>query len=162
MEWLHGHPRAAAMEKEVKSANLNVCWPRPARHLCTVCGKPSEETICDSCAMKIHLDSLARKTRRKWQRLGKMGLTRRGGQTAALTSFHEPGDRPTDRQRWRSCASIARMISARATTGRSTIFPSTDVAPPRASEDASTTFFAHVSSSALGVKHSFTTGTCLG
>jgi hypothetical protein len=50
------------MEKEVKSASLNVSRPKTSRHICNVCGKPSEETICDPCAMKIHLDALARKT----------------------------------------------------------------------------------------------------
>jgi hypothetical protein len=31
------------------------------RSFCSVCGKPSGQTICDPCAMKIHLDALARK-----------------------------------------------------------------------------------------------------
>lgn len=46
----------------MKSPDLNASQPKPARRACIVCGKPSAETICDPCAMKIHLDALARKT----------------------------------------------------------------------------------------------------
>jgi len=44
------------------SLDLHKSPPKPSRHVCHVCGKPSDETICDPCAMKIHLDALARKT----------------------------------------------------------------------------------------------------
>jgi len=33
-----------------------------ATRFCCVCGKLSGQAICDPCAMKIHLDALARKT----------------------------------------------------------------------------------------------------
>jgi recombinational DNA repair protein RecR len=32
-----------------------------ARHVCNVCGKLSEETICDQCAIKIRGQALIRK-----------------------------------------------------------------------------------------------------
>ena len=44
------------------SLDLHKSPPKLSRHVCHVCGKPSDETICDPCAMKIHLDALARKT----------------------------------------------------------------------------------------------------
>jgi hypothetical protein len=44
------------------SLDLRQSPPKTSRHVCNVCGKPSSETICDPCAMKIHLDALARKT----------------------------------------------------------------------------------------------------
>jgi hypothetical protein len=62
MERLRGHSRPAAKDKEVKSIDVTVSVPKLSRHICNVCGKSSEECICDSCAMKIHLDALARKT----------------------------------------------------------------------------------------------------
>jgi hypothetical protein len=54
--------RAAAKEKEVNSPDIHDSHPKPSKRFCKVCAKPSEQTICDSCAMKIHLDALARKT----------------------------------------------------------------------------------------------------
>lgn len=44
------------------SPDSNMSRSEAARHRCYVCGKPSQETICDPCAMKIHLDALTRKT----------------------------------------------------------------------------------------------------
>jgi hypothetical protein len=52
----------AAKEKEVKTAELKASPPKPSRHVCNVCGKTSDKRICDKCAMRIHLEALARKT----------------------------------------------------------------------------------------------------
>jgi hypothetical protein len=46
----------------MKSLDLDVSRLELSRHIYNVCGKPSDQTICDPCAMKIHLDALARKT----------------------------------------------------------------------------------------------------
>ena len=54
--------RAAAKEKEVNSPDLHDSRAKLSKRFCKVCTKPSEQTICDACAMKIHLDALARKT----------------------------------------------------------------------------------------------------
>ncbi len=37
--------------------------PRPeyARHVCNICGKPSEITICDQCSERLRVEALARK-----------------------------------------------------------------------------------------------------
>jgi hypothetical protein len=37
--------------------------PRPehARHVCNVCGKPSEITICGECSERLRVEALARK-----------------------------------------------------------------------------------------------------
>ena len=43
-------------------ADLHGPGSQRSRHICYVCGKPSDQGICDACAMKIHLDALARKT----------------------------------------------------------------------------------------------------
>ena len=37
--------------------------PEHARHVCNTCGKPSEQTICDECSERIHVEALARKKR---------------------------------------------------------------------------------------------------
>jgi hypothetical protein len=39
--------------------------PRPgqARHVCHICGKPSDKTICDECSERIRIDALTRKKR---------------------------------------------------------------------------------------------------
>ena len=36
--------------------------PRRSRRVCSVCGKPSDQRICDPCATRIRLDAMARKT----------------------------------------------------------------------------------------------------
>jgi predicted amidophosphoribosyltransferase len=46
----------------VNSPDVHAPRPKSSKGICKVCGKPSEKTICDPCAMKIHLDALARKT----------------------------------------------------------------------------------------------------
>jgi uncharacterized protein YlaI len=37
--------------------------PRPeqALHVCNICGKPSETTICDECSERLRVEALARK-----------------------------------------------------------------------------------------------------
>jgi hypothetical protein len=37
--------------------------PRPdhARHVCNVCGEPSEMTICDECSERLRVEALNRK-----------------------------------------------------------------------------------------------------
>ena len=37
--------------------------PRPehARHVCNMCGKPSEITICEECSERLRVEALARK-----------------------------------------------------------------------------------------------------
>jgi hypothetical protein len=32
-----------------------------SRHVCNVCGKPSEETICEACRIKIRAEALVMK-----------------------------------------------------------------------------------------------------
>jgi len=32
-----------------------------ARHVCKVCGKPAEDTICESCSIKIRSEALINK-----------------------------------------------------------------------------------------------------
>lgn len=32
-----------------------------ARHVCNVCGRPSEDTICEVCSIWVRADALARK-----------------------------------------------------------------------------------------------------
>jgi hypothetical protein len=61
-ERLSGHPRMPAKESAVKSPDVKESRPKPSSHNCNVCGKPSQQTICDPCAMKVRLDALARKT----------------------------------------------------------------------------------------------------
>jgi hypothetical protein len=36
--------------------------PEHAKHVCNICGKASENTICDECSARIRLEALARKT----------------------------------------------------------------------------------------------------
>jgi len=78
-EWLRGHPRAAKKVKQMKSVEGIVSRRKSSRHVCSVCGKPSIETICDPCAMKIHLDALARKTHEEngasWAKWGSPDVT---------------------------------------------------------------------------------------
>jgi len=63
----------------MKSPDLDVSRPKPSRRICNVCGKPSDQTICDPCAMKIHLDALARKTHEEnggsWAKWGSPDVT---------------------------------------------------------------------------------------
>jgi hypothetical protein len=40
---------------------LRVRRTEHARHVCNVCGGPSEDTICDQCSIKIRADALMRK-----------------------------------------------------------------------------------------------------
>ncbi|SRR6266852_7670282 len=35
--------------------------PEHARHVCNMCGKPSEITICDECSERLRMEALARK-----------------------------------------------------------------------------------------------------
>jgi len=35
--------------------------PEHARHVCNMCGKPSEITICDECSERLRIEALARK-----------------------------------------------------------------------------------------------------
>ena len=35
--------------------------PEHAHHVCNVCGKPSEITICDECSERLRMEALARK-----------------------------------------------------------------------------------------------------
>ena len=35
--------------------------PGQAGHVCTICGKTSERTICEGCAERIRIEALARK-----------------------------------------------------------------------------------------------------
>jgi CDGSH-type Zn-finger protein len=37
--------------------------PRPGHtlHVCSICGKSSEKTICDQCSERLHFEALARK-----------------------------------------------------------------------------------------------------
>ena len=40
--------------------------PAPADkpgHVCNICGKTSDKTICEQCSERIHLEALARKKR---------------------------------------------------------------------------------------------------
>jgi hypothetical protein len=66
------------MEKEVKSSDLFVSRPKPSPRICNVYGRLSEQRICDPCAMKIHLDALARKTHEEngnaWAKWGSPGF----------------------------------------------------------------------------------------
>jgi len=32
-----------------------------SRHVCTVCGKPSVQTICEACAERLRIEALSRK-----------------------------------------------------------------------------------------------------
>ena len=35
--------------------------PEHAHHVCNMCGKPSEITICDECSERLRIEALARK-----------------------------------------------------------------------------------------------------
>ena len=35
--------------------------PGRARHVCNMCGKPSDITICDECSERLRMEALARK-----------------------------------------------------------------------------------------------------
>jgi hypothetical protein len=35
--------------------------PERAHHVCNICGKPSEITICDECSERLRIEALARK-----------------------------------------------------------------------------------------------------
>jgi len=35
--------------------------PRHKRHICLVCGKVSDDTICEMCSARIRIEALARK-----------------------------------------------------------------------------------------------------
>src|SRR6185437_10297301 len=70
--------------------------------------------------------------------------------------------RPDLRSAAQRRAARARMRRAVATTGASTILPSTFTALPPEAASASTTRRAHASSSGAGAKASFTTRTCFG
>ena len=35
--------------------------PEHANHVCNMCGKPSEVTICDECSERLRMEALARK-----------------------------------------------------------------------------------------------------
>jgi len=35
--------------------------PEHAHHVCNICGKPSEITICDECSERLRIEALARK-----------------------------------------------------------------------------------------------------
>ncbi len=35
--------------------------PEHARHVCNMCGKPSEATICDECSERLRIEALSRK-----------------------------------------------------------------------------------------------------
>ena len=35
--------------------------PEHAHHVCNMCGKPSEITICDECSERLRVEALARK-----------------------------------------------------------------------------------------------------
>jgi recombinational DNA repair protein RecR len=32
-----------------------------AKHVCNICGKPSEDTICEVCSIKLRAEALVRK-----------------------------------------------------------------------------------------------------
>ena len=58
-------PPSASVQRE---ANMKVVAreqsdPRPehARHVCNVCGEPSEMTICDECSERLRVEALSRK-----------------------------------------------------------------------------------------------------
>jgi hypothetical protein len=40
---------------------LGARWPEHAQHVCNMCGKPSEITICDECSERLRVEALARK-----------------------------------------------------------------------------------------------------
>jgi hypothetical protein len=65
----------------MKSPDFDVSRPKPSMDICNVCGKPSDQTICDPCAMKIHLDALARKTHEEngnsWAKWGSPDVTQK-------------------------------------------------------------------------------------
>jgi uncharacterized protein YlaI len=35
--------------------------PEHAHHVCNVCGRPSEKTICDDCSERLRIEALSRK-----------------------------------------------------------------------------------------------------
>lgn len=35
--------------------------PEQGGHICNLCGKPSETTICDECSERLRMEALARK-----------------------------------------------------------------------------------------------------
>lgn len=35
--------------------------PEHARHVCNICGRQSESTICDECSERLRIDALVRK-----------------------------------------------------------------------------------------------------
>jgi uncharacterized protein YlaI len=58
-------PLSASVQRE---ANMKVVLreqsdPRPehARHVCNLCGEPSEMTICDECSERLRVEALSRK-----------------------------------------------------------------------------------------------------
>ncbi len=44
------------------SPDSHVSRAKALTRFCNVCGKPSDKRICDSCAMKIQLEAISRKT----------------------------------------------------------------------------------------------------
>jgi hypothetical protein len=51
-----------------KDAKMNAnkgdpVWPGHKGHVCNICGKSSESTICDGCSERIRIEALARKRR---------------------------------------------------------------------------------------------------
>lgn len=47
------------MKKEQRSPNE----PERKKHLCNICGEPSESPICDDCSERIGMEALWRKKR---------------------------------------------------------------------------------------------------
>ena len=59
--------------------------PEHTRHVCNLCGKPSEMTICDECSERLRVEALSRK---KHEEQGGIGhFTRIRSQLSPPCSF---------------------------------------------------------------------------
>ena len=60
--------RACLCMRLLQEANLNATPHEPSdpqakhsHHVCNMCGKPSERTICEECSERLRIEALARK-----------------------------------------------------------------------------------------------------
>ena len=47
----------------MNTAEKDTARPEHARHVCNICGKPSESTICEGCSERIRMEALEKKKR---------------------------------------------------------------------------------------------------
>jgi recombinational DNA repair protein RecR len=50
-----------SQEKNMTNVERPVLRTEHAKHVCNICGKPSEDTICEVCSIKLRAEALVRK-----------------------------------------------------------------------------------------------------